>query len=233
GIHAQWKELGSQRQRGDYPAKTAAIEAAIKYYDPTDSRKQIAKENERLRIQRDITRNESRLWEAESGQTPASHTAAPPPRTAVGATGSARVRLESLVSAGEFLAFLDSTEKPDLFSRHENQGKPVTNVSWLEAVRYCNWRSSRAGLEAYYTIHGKSVQTSPGKSGYRLPTREEIGAALDRGVVRQEDLAAMGVLSSDSNSAYCYDRRTRSLRAIDSSLPTGAIGFMVVRNDGK
>ncbi|MDR2517914.1 MAG: formylglycine-generating enzyme family protein, partial [Spirochaetaceae bacterium] len=231
GIHAQWKELGSQRQRGDYPAKTAAIEAAIKYYDPTDSRKRIVRENERLRIQRDITRNESRLWEAESGQTPASHTAAP--RTAVGATGSTRVRLESLVSAGEFLAFLDSTEKPDLFSRHENQGKPVTNVSWLEAARYCNWRSSRAGLEAYYTINGKNVQPNAGKSGYRLPSREEISAALEKGALKYADLAVMGVLSADPASAYCYDQRARSLRALDSALPTSAIGFMAVRNDSK
>lgn len=50
---------------------------------------------------------------------------------------------------------------------------PVENVSWLDAVRYCNARSEREGLTPAYTIDGRTVSWDRGADGYRLPTEAE------------------------------------------------------------
>ena len=64
------------------------------------------------------------------------------------------------------------------------QGKgdeyPVTGVSWLDAVKWCNAKSQMGGLAPAYTVRGtplKSGSTLPdlveGANGYRLPTVPE------------------------------------------------------------
>ncbi len=51
---------------------------------------------------------------------------------------------------------------------------PVEQVSWLDAVRFCNSLSRNDGLAAYYDIAGDNVQVpNPKGSGYRLPTEAE------------------------------------------------------------
>lgn len=52
--------------------------------------------------------------------------------------------------------------------------KPVTNVSWLEAVNFCNWLSKAEGLAPFYTVKGRKVTVNqPVTNGYRLPTEAE------------------------------------------------------------
>jgi formylglycine-generating enzyme required for sulfatase activity/flavodoxin len=50
---------------------------------------------------------------------------------------------------------------------------PVENVSWLDAVNYCNLRSQDAGLTPAYNIDGQSVTWDRSADGYRLPTEAE------------------------------------------------------------
>ncbi len=58
---------------------------------------------------------------------------------------------------------------------------PVVNVSWYDAVVYCNWRSQREGLRAAYTIdsvgrkqnEGWDVTLDSTANGFRLPTEAE------------------------------------------------------------
>lgn len=52
------------------------------------------------------------------------------------------------------------------------QNCPVTNVSWADAVKFCNTLSEKAGLAPYYTIDG-SKATANNTNGYRLPTEAE------------------------------------------------------------
>jgi formylglycine-generating enzyme required for sulfatase activity len=61
------------------------------------------------------------------------------------------------------------------------------NVSWYDAVLYCNWLSGREGREPYYRKEGKEQikqyddttreydawQLIPAANGYRLPTEDE------------------------------------------------------------
>jgi formylglycine-generating enzyme required for sulfatase activity len=49
---------------------------------------------------------------------------------------------------------------------------PVEQVSWLDAVRFCNKLSEREGRRPYYKIEDETV-TILGGNGYRLPTEAE------------------------------------------------------------
>jgi sulfatase modifying factor 1 len=51
--------------------------------------------------------------------------------------------------------------------------RPVRNVTWYDAVEYCNWLSRKAGLEPCYSGRGKLITCDFGASGYRLPTEAE------------------------------------------------------------
>ena len=50
---------------------------------------------------------------------------------------------------------------------------PVENVSWLDAVAYCNALSEKESLTPVYAIDGDSVTWDQSANGYRLPTEAE------------------------------------------------------------
>lgn len=66
-----------------------------------------------------------------------------------------------------------------VYSKFDNskQGQaslPVTNISWLDAVRFCNWLSEQEGLATVYRIQGNLVRgANPAADGYRLLTEAE------------------------------------------------------------
>ncbi|MCX7839025.1 MAG: SUMF1/EgtB/PvdO family nonheme iron enzyme [Anaerolineae bacterium] len=59
---------------------------------------------------------------------------------------------------------------PSTFS---GKNLPVENVTWFDAITYCNARSKKEGLTPVYTINGQSVSWNRGANGYRLPTEAE------------------------------------------------------------
>ena len=57
---------------------------------------------------------------------------------------------------------------------HSGATRPVEQISWLDACRFCNALSLQDGLEAVYLIDDDaSVHWDPNRSGYRLPTEAE------------------------------------------------------------
>ncbi len=96
--------------------------------------------------------------------------------------GSRRVTLQrpfylgdSEITNGQFRQFRSTHNSGSV----DNQSldidlQAVTNVSWNDAVEFCNWLSSQEGLPAAYQRQGASwVLKSPVENGYRLPTEAE------------------------------------------------------------
>lgn len=61
-------------------------------------------------------------------------------------------------------------ENPSSFS---GDNLPVENVSWMDAISYCNARSTQEGLTPVYVVDGQSVSWDRSANGYRLPTEAE------------------------------------------------------------
>lgn len=57
----------------------------------------------------------------------------------------------------------------------ENKGDnlPVTNITWYDAIQYCNTLSEKEGLTPCYTVSSDTVTWNKSANGYRLPTEAE------------------------------------------------------------
>ncbi|GHU23998.1 hypothetical protein FACS1894172_15730 [Spirochaetia bacterium] len=58
-------------------------------------------------------------------------------------------------------------------SNFKGYNLPVENVSWYDAIEYCNARSRKEGLTPAYSRSGDSVTWNRSANGYRLPTEAE------------------------------------------------------------
>ncbi len=58
-------------------------------------------------------------------------------------------------------------------SNFKGDNLPVENISWYDALRYCNARSEAENLTPVYSIDGENVTWNRQADGYRLPTEAE------------------------------------------------------------
>jgi formylglycine-generating enzyme required for sulfatase activity len=74
------------------------------------------------------------------------------------------------VTQGQYLAVTGAN--PSRFNGSEDL--PVENVSWFDAVNYCNALSRKEGLTPFYRVQGETVEVPDwNATGYRLPTEAE------------------------------------------------------------
>ena len=79
------------------------------------------------------------------------------------------------VTNKQFMAY-EPGHDPGFFGRSvlNEEGRPVVNVSWDQAVQYCNFLSRQDNLPpAYEQVDGKWRLIQPVTTGYRLPTEAE------------------------------------------------------------
>ncbi|HWP68705.1 MAG TPA: SUMF1/EgtB/PvdO family nonheme iron enzyme, partial [Rectinemataceae bacterium] len=55
----------------------------------------------------------------------------------------------------------------------KTDGTPVVQISWYDAVEYCNWLSDRESLPRGYSKQGNTYAVDLNAKGYRLPTEAE------------------------------------------------------------
>ena len=104
------------------------------------------------------------------------------------------------VMAGEFLIAPTEVTQADYQSVtghnpaiHKGAERPVENVSWWDAIRYCNLLSARENFEPCYDL--VTGRRFPACNGYRLPTSAEWMAAAGKGDPRTAHLGTANTKS--------------------------------------
>jgi formylglycine-generating enzyme required for sulfatase activity len=75
----------------------------------------------------------------------------------------------------------DAKEEKWIWGKNMGRGKrPVINVNWSKAIKYCNWLSEKEGLKVAYDDEGNLLNKNGNRTdditkveGYRLPTEAE------------------------------------------------------------
>lgn len=101
-------------------------------------------------------------------------------------------------------------------SLHKGDDFPVENVSWWDAIRYCNRRSIAEKLEPVYNLGTGACDRS--KNGYRLLTDAEWTYASGKAT------GDLGPAGTKDTAALLEYARTHSTKAVDS-LPANEHGL--------
>ena len=114
-------------------------------------------------------------------------------------------------------------------SVYKGADRPVENVSWWDAIRYCNLRSAKESLTPCYDL--ASGERDPSCTGYRLPTETEwiVAAGPLPREPQLREVAHLGVSSTKSLDVFgpILEKGTAPVR----SRKPGATGLFDLRGN--
>jgi formylglycine-generating enzyme required for sulfatase activity len=123
----------------------------------------------------------------------------------------------------EFRANHDSGSSVHVSLAADNN--PVANVTWEDAIQYCNWLSQREGrTPAYRHEFGKWVPVYPLTDGYRLPTEAEWALAIRYGGQREPNKFPWGKAWPPPKDSGNFADRS-AIELVPSILPAYDDGF--------
>ena len=163
------------------------------------------------------------------GSPESDHTAAAPERP------QHRIRLTEAfylgmfeVTQGQYRAVMG--ENPSGFKGSDDL--PVEQVSWSDAVKFCNKLSEREGRRPYYSIGGDEV-TITGGSGYRLPTEAEWEYACRAGTAtRYPGGDDAGVLGESAWYGSNSEKKTHPVVSRSGRIPGGSTTWPEMSGNG-
>ena len=102
---------------------------------------------------------------------------------------------------------------------------PVANVTWEDAIEYCNWLSQREGrTPAYKREFGKWAAVYPLTDGYRLPTEAEWALAIRYAGQREPKKFPWGAAWPPPKESGNYADRS-AIELVPSILPAYDDGY--------
>ncbi len=112
---------------------------------------------------------------------------------------------------------------PSNFTSGSDAGKrPVEQISWYDAVAFCNRLSEMEGLEKVYVINGTNVSADFKRNGYRLPTEAEWEYAA-RGGEKSKNFTYAG--SNDVRQVAWYDDNSGKQPRVVGTMTPNELGI--------
>lgn len=106
--------------------------------------------------------------------------------------------------------------------------EPVTNVSWYDAITFCNEISTKNNLEPAYILKNDHILLNPKSNGYRLPTSKEWDCANNN---QEVNVLEWTYDYDDANQIY---KVVKGGSETDNMLPSETsdnVTFKIVKNN--